>query len=228
MGSSIHCSISESNVLKNNNAVRKLIQGTGDLVIMNQYICIMQNWSLRLERELGTFIYQIFVFYKADRRKLITHAWGKRPRSDIIHVLKLLSHGGACLWKRSFHRWCPSIPLWTARRSSSSAFNLIYNWREARSLYEIQMELLSLGAFWRALHKLNILYSENNAESHTEPRPLLWPPRQFPDSKLATNFQFINRTTKNLQGLLRLCAWMRVRLTRTENSDTYRWKIFPF
>lgn len=77
--SSIYCLMSDSNVLQDN-MVRELIQSTGDLAIMNQYICIMQNRSLCLKKELSTFIYHDFVCYeKADGetsplRSNITHA----------------------------------------------------------------------------------------------------------------------------------------------------------
>ena len=75
----VYCSISESNVLLDH-GLRELIQSTGDLVIMNQYICITQNRSLCLG-EGARLIHssQFCLLWKRRRGKLLL----PRPRRDI-------------------------------------------------------------------------------------------------------------------------------------------------
>lgn len=79
------------------------------------------------------------------------------------------------------------------------AFNLIYNWTGAKFLYNLQIGLVSLKAFWMALCKPRGWCSNNKSESHSGIRALPWPPRRVSWQRTGTQLQLINCTTQILQ-----------------------------
>lgn len=122
--SSTYCSISESNVLKDNR-VSELIQSTGDLVIMNQYICIMQKRSLCSTK--ARHIHSSRLLWKP--RSDITQSRHVDPPVFIIRKLSQTMAG--------------PFPV-KRERVIDFALYLIYIWTEAKFPYNLQPGSVSL------------------------------------------------------------------------------------